>query len=119
MAKLFGAQRLVLQAIQDSPKGDAGFVSDTRIAQATSIALDNVRDWFDILDGEGLAEVARTTEGLSASITAKGRQELRKYQPISHPQAGESESPQPDLAGTSTTEQPHPLATEPAGSSKA
>jgi putative methionine-R-sulfoxide reductase with GAF domain len=79
MAKLFGAQKLVLQAIHDSPKDEAGFVIDTQVAQATSITLNDVRDWIETLEGEGHVEVARTTTGLSTSITAKGRLALGQY----------------------------------------
>jgi len=39
MAKLFGAQRLVLQAIQDSPKDAAGFVTDVQIVKSTNLPL--------------------------------------------------------------------------------
>jgi hypothetical protein len=70
MAKLFGAQRLVLQAIQDSPKGASSFVTDTQVARSTRIALKGVRDWFETLEGEEYVEVARTETGLCASITA-------------------------------------------------
>jgi hypothetical protein len=77
MARLVGAQRLVLQAIQDSPKDAAGFVSDVQVVQAASLALDDVRDWIETLEGEGYVEVAPTAAGLSAIITAKGRLSLR------------------------------------------
>jgi hypothetical protein len=73
MFALFGAQRMVLQAIQDLPKDSAGFVGDSQIAQITHIALNNVRDWVETLEGEGYVEVARTDVGHLATITAKGR----------------------------------------------
>jgi hypothetical protein len=73
MAKLDGAQRTILQAIQDSPKYAAGFVSDSRIARSTRMAITDVRDWIVTLEGEGVVEVAMTTKGLRASITAEGR----------------------------------------------
>ena len=65
MAKLIGAQRMVLQAILDLPKDDAGFVSDSHIAQKTQIAISDVRDWIETLEGEGYVEVARTGTGLA------------------------------------------------------
>jgi hypothetical protein len=105
MAKLFGAQKTVLQAIHDSPKNAAGFVTDVLIAGTTRIALDDIRDWFDTLDGEGLLEVARTTEGLSASITAKGRLQLSKDQQVPTGKA--------EVAGHSTTGSVELTATEP------
>ena len=33
MAKLYGAQRMVLQSIRDLPKNAAGYVTNTQIAQ--------------------------------------------------------------------------------------
>ena len=44
MAKLFGAQRMVLQAIQVSPKDAAGFVTDAQVAKHTNFAPKDVRD---------------------------------------------------------------------------
>jgi len=82
MAKLFGAQRMVLQAILDLPQDSAGFVTDKQIKQRTNIALRDIKDWIETLDGEGLVEAARTTEGFSASITAKGRLQLGLFEVI-------------------------------------
>ena len=65
MAKLFGAQRLVLQAIQVLTEDAAGFVADAQVAQGTNIALKDVRDWIETLEGEGHVEVARTEVGLA------------------------------------------------------
>ena len=73
MARLIGAQRMVLQAILDLPKDSAGYVQDAHIAQKTQIVIADVRDWIKTLEGEGHVNVARTTGGLSASITAQGR----------------------------------------------
>jgi hypothetical protein len=108
MAKLFGAQRMVLQAVNDLPKNAAGFVADSQITQATQISESDVRDWLDTLDGEGLIEVARTTAGLSASITAKGRLQLILYQPVSTSQGG---ADGPAAAGSV---QPSPSVSSPA-----
>lgn len=97
MAKLFGAQRMVLQAVLDTTKDSASFVTDSQIAGATQIAQSDVRDWLDTLDGEGLVEVARTTGGLVASITAKGKLQLGLYKPVpSSPESSvESAPPEP------------------------
>jgi hypothetical protein len=81
MAKLFGAQRVVLQAFNDLPKEPSGYVADNQIALHTRIEPSDVRDWLDTLDGEGLIEVTRTGVGLSASITAKGRLALGQSRP--------------------------------------
>ncbi len=80
MTKLFGAQKFVLQAIQDSPEKVTGFVTDVQIARDTSIVLPDVRNWFETLEGEGHVEVARTMEGFRASITARGRLALTQFQ---------------------------------------
>jgi hypothetical protein len=77
MARLFGAQKMVLQAIQDAPKDAGGFVSDDQVALSTRIALNEVRDWFETLEGDGYVEVARTEGGFSSNITAKGRLTIR------------------------------------------
>ncbi len=81
MAKLFGAQRLVLQAIHDLPKDAAGFVTDAQVAQRTSVALKEVRDWIETLEGEEYVNVARTQAGLRVLVTAKGRAVLNNNRP--------------------------------------
>ncbi len=73
MAKLIGAQRKILQAILDLPRDAAGYVTDSQIAQTTQIAISDVRDWIETLEGDGYVEVARAGGGLNALITAKGR----------------------------------------------
>jgi hypothetical protein len=83
MVKLFGAQKLVLQAIQDSPEDAAGFVTDNQVAESTCIGIEEVRDWFETLEGGGYVEVAQTTAGLRALITANGRLALGQYRPFS------------------------------------
>jgi hypothetical protein len=110
MARLFGAQGLVLQAILDSPKDTSGFVTDARVAQRTSIALDDVRDWLDTLDGEGLVEVASTTAGLSAMITAKGRLLLGLYVPTVPPHGGDADPASPVPGELSVKQQPRAVA---------
>jgi hypothetical protein len=73
MARLFGAQRMVLQTILDLPKDSADDVTDVQIAQSTQIALEAVRNWLETLDGDGNVNIVRTTAGLSNSITAQGK----------------------------------------------
>src|SRR4051812_15591111 len=85
MARLFGAQRLVLQAISDT-QGDTGaFIEDSRIAQATRISLRDMRDWFLTLDHDEYVDLALTESGMSASVTAKGRLALGLYRPFPTP----------------------------------
>ena len=104
MAKLFGAQRLVLQAIQDLPTDAHGIVTDSQIAHGTGIALKDVRDWILTLEDEGYVEFARTMVGLSAWITAKGRLQLGLYDPIPTTHGS--------LAGAGSTEPMQPIQTE-------
>jgi hypothetical protein len=39
MARLFDAQRMVLRTVEDLPKDAAGYVTDTQIAQRSSVSL--------------------------------------------------------------------------------
>jgi hypothetical protein len=85
MARLYGAQRLVLHAIQDA-QGDTGaFIEDSRIAQTTRISLRDMRDWFLTLDNDEYVDLALTESGMSASVTAKGRLALGLYKPFPAP----------------------------------
>jgi hypothetical protein len=106
MARLFGAQILVLQAIQNSPKDSAGFVTDAEVAQSTRIALKDVRDWFETLEGEEYVEAARTESGLSASITARGRLQLGLYEPIPTAQGRPEGAGAAELAHTPSADPP-------------
>jgi hypothetical protein len=83
MAKLIGAQRMVLQAILELPKDSSGFSTDAQVAQNTQISLEDVRNWLETLEGEDYVNVARTEVGLRASITAQGRLALKQYRPFS------------------------------------
>jgi CHAT domain len=85
MSRLLGAQRMVLQSIFDLPKDVAGFVSDHQIARNTMIAIKDVRNWIKSLEGDGFINVARTDDGLCASISAAGRLALGIYQPFQLP----------------------------------
>jgi hypothetical protein len=82
MARLIGAQRMVLQAILDVPTDPAGYISDAQIAQKTQIAAVDVRDWIETLEGDGYVQVARTQAGLAVSITAQGKLLLKQYRPF-------------------------------------
>ena len=85
MARIFGAQRMVLQAIQDAQGDSQSFIEDIRIAQATKISLRDMRDWFLTLDNDELVDLALTENGMSASVTAKGRLTLGLYRPFPTP----------------------------------
>jgi hypothetical protein len=85
MSNLFGAQRMVLQSIADSPKDTAGFVKDSQIAESTQIALSDVQDWLETLSKDGYISIARTKNGLSVLLEAPGRLVLNQYRPFSTP----------------------------------
>jgi len=44
MAKLIGAQGMVLQATLDAQGETTSYIADTKIAEATQIAIKDVRD---------------------------------------------------------------------------
>ncbi len=80
--KLEGGERLVLKTLVDL-QGDLNeYVEDNRLAAATRMAVQDVRDWLDTLEGKGLVERTRLTDGFSAYVTAKGKQALRLTEPI-------------------------------------
>src|SRR3974377_1599241 len=82
MARLFGAQRMVLQLVQDA-QGDTGsLIEARRLPQATKISLRDMRDWFLTLDQDEYVDLALTEGGLKASITPKGRLALGLYRPF-------------------------------------
>jgi len=73
VVKLYGAQRMVLQALLDAQGQTASFIEDNKIAQATKIVLVDAKMWLETLEEGEYINLARTEAGLSASITAKGR----------------------------------------------
>ena len=82
MPKLFGAQRMVLQAILDAQGETSAFIEDSRVAQVTQISLRDMRDWFLTLDQDEYVDLALTEGGLKASATPKGRLALGLYRPF-------------------------------------
>ena len=115
--KLEGGERLVLKSLLDI-QGDFGEnVEDFRVAAATKMAVQDVRDWLETLEGKGLVERTRLTDGFSAYITAKGKQALRLTEPISTPKpAGEGASVNAAPPGGTGVPAPQPAVTqEPAG----
>jgi hypothetical protein len=106
MTKPKGAGRLVLQAVRDLPKDSAGFVTDLQVAQSTQIAVTDVRDCFETLEGDAYLEVARTIVGLRASVTAQGKLVLKQFQTVEATASGQNPpsesrqavSPMPPLA---------------------
>ena len=82
MAKLYGAQKMVLQAILNAQGETSTYIEDSKLAQATEIAMSDMRNWLLTLDQEEYIDLTLTTNGLSASITPKGRLTLGLFHPL-------------------------------------
>jgi hypothetical protein len=107
--KLEGGERLVLKSLLDLQGNSNDYVEDTRLAAATKMAVEDVRDWLEILEGKGFVERTRLTDGFSAYVTAKGKQALRLTEPIRSPKPTEASAlvpPSPLSAACSPS--PHP-----------
>ena len=85
---LEGGERLVLTAVRNIQGDTTDYVDDARLAAATKMRVEDVRDWLETLEGKGFVERARGTEGFSAYITAKGKQALRFTEPVPTPKSG-------------------------------
>ena len=83
--KLEGGERLVLKSLADLQELSTGYVDDARLAVATKMLVEDVRDWLDTLADKGFVERTRLTDGFSAYVTAKGKQALRLTEPIPSP----------------------------------
>src|SRR4051812_49013064 len=81
MARLLGAQRLVLQAIHLAQGDTADFIEEDRISAATQIAPGDLKEWLVMLEGDEYIDIAPTARGLSVSLTPRGRLVLRQYSP--------------------------------------
>ena len=95
MAKLYGAQKMVLQAILNAQGDTSSYIDDSKLAQATQIALSDMRNWLLTLDHEEYVDLALTNSGLSASITPKGRLTLGIFRPIASTPARAQNPPHP------------------------
>src|SRR5271157_5132115 len=107
--KLEGGERLVLKSIADLQGLSTGYVDDARLAVATKMLVEDVRDWLETLEGKGFVERTRLTDGFSAYVTAKGQQALRLTEPIPSPKAPRDGAPvTPDAPGGTGTASPQP-----------
>ncbi len=97
MAKLYGAQKMVLQAILNAEGESSNYIEDSKLSQATQIAMSDMRNWLLTLDHEEYVDLALTNSGLSASITPKGRLTLGMFRPIASTPARAPESALPRL----------------------
>jgi uncharacterized caspase-like protein len=82
MAKLYGAQKMVLQAILNAQGETSTYIEDSKLTQATQIAMSDMRNWLLTLDQEEYIDLTLTNNGLSASITPKGRLTLGLFRPL-------------------------------------
>src|SRR5512135_2178883 len=82
MARLYGAQKMVLQAIQNAQGETSNYIDDSKLSQATRIAMSDMRNWLLTLDQEEYIDLTLTNNGLSASITPKGRLTLGLFRPL-------------------------------------
>ena len=80
--KLEGGERLVLKSLADLQGLSTAYVDDARLAVATKMLVEDVRDWLETLEGKGYVERTRLTDGFSAYVIAKGKQALRLTEPI-------------------------------------
>jgi len=70
--KLEGGERLVLKSLADLQGLSTGYVDDARLAVATKMLVEDVRDWLETLEGKGFVERTRLTDGFGAYVAAKG-----------------------------------------------
>ena len=96
-----GGERLVLKSLADLQGVSTGYVDDARLAVATKMLVEDVRDWLETLEGKGFVERTRLTDGFSAYVTAKGKQALRLTEPIPSSKPPRDGAPvTPDAPGT-------------------
>jgi uncharacterized caspase-like protein len=82
MAKFVMGQKMILQAVLDAQGESETFVEDSRVAQATRVPLNHVRDYFHTLDQMELVDLTWTENGLCASVNRMGRLRLDLYRPF-------------------------------------
>ena len=59
--KLEGGERLVLKILRDLQGDSTDYVDDARLAVATKMLVEDVRDWLETLEGKGFVERTRLT----------------------------------------------------------
>jgi hypothetical protein len=80
---LSAGERLVLAKCHELSGQGFGFVPDSELSIHTQVTLELVRDYLRGLDSEQLVElVPLEGGGFTASVTARGRQELAKFEQI-------------------------------------
>ena len=79
---LEGGELRVLRTLRDLQGDTKEDILADRLAAAAKMFQDDVKDWLETLGGKGYVKRSLGTEGISASITALGKQELRLIEPI-------------------------------------
>ena len=74
---LEGGEKLVLKILRELQGDSSDYVDDARLAVATRMFVQDVRDWLETLEDKGFVERVRATDGFRAYITAKGKLALR------------------------------------------
>ena len=110
--KLEGGERMVLKSLLDLQGDFSENVEDSCVAAATKMAVQDVRDWLEMLEGKGFVERTRLTDGFSAYVTA-GKQALRLTEPISSPKPGGEAAPVVVSPGDKVSTLPQPEAAAP------
>ena len=63
--KLEGGEGLVLKTLKDLQGDSNDYVGDARLAAASKMVVDDVRDWLETLEGKRFVERVRLAERLA------------------------------------------------------
>src|SRR5271166_2457060 len=111
--KLEGGEKLVLEILHDLQGDSTDYVDDARLALATKMLVEDVRLELETLEEKGFVERTLLTDGVSAYVTAKGKQALRLAEPIPSPKPRRVGLPvTPDAPGGTETASPQPATAE-------
>ena len=78
--KFEGGELKVLKTLFDLQRDPGDYVDDARLAAATKMFVQDVRDLLEKLEGKGLVERYRGIDGFSTCVTAKGKRALSQGQ---------------------------------------
>jgi predicted transcriptional regulator len=71
-------RRFILQTIQDNQPSPGSNVQDSVLAEKIGLPVQDVRDHLDLLEEEDNVQLAKTTGGYGAWLTARGRLGLKE-----------------------------------------
>ena len=98
MAKLYGAQKMVLQAIQNAQGETSTYIEDSKLTQATQIAMSDMRNWLLTLDQEEYIDLTLTNNGLAPRSRRKGGSRLDSLAPSLQLRPQNHQNPDPGQA---------------------